>query len=466
MTRRFSALLLLLCLLAATLPSAARGQGGTPAGPVYVVQSGDTLWAIAQRFGVSLDALVSANHLSDANSLKAGDQLVIPGLEGMTGRLETRQVVFGETLASLSRRYQAPLAQLVKLNHLTAGAELYAGYNLIVPVSDNPSPELAHRSWLGSGQSLLEQAVLQGSNPWQVAAWNSLAHTWSGLAGTVLLSPGEDSAPAALPPDITSFSIDPLPMVQGKTIILRAAASAETRLGGSFQGHALSFFAQPDGSFAALQGIYGLLAPGIYPLTITSQAAGEPAFSLTQYVQVVAGGYATDPDLEVDPATIDPQVTRPEDVQWTALAQPVTPDKLWNGLFTAPVSKEFSTCWPSRYGNRRSYNNGAFTGFHTGLDFCGAVGNPIYAPAAGVVVFVGPLTVRGNATMIDHGWGVYTGYMHQSETLVQVGQKVEAGEQIGLVGNTGRVTGPHLHFEVWVGGVQVDPFDWLENSLP
>ena len=68
--------------------------------------------------------------------------------------------------------------------------------------------------------------------------------------------------------------------------------------------------------------------------------------------------------------------------------------------------------------------------------------------------------------MIDHGWGVYTGYLHQSEIMVKVGDHVEAGQVIGLVGGTGRVTGPHLHWEVWVGGVQVDPLEWLEKIFP
>ena len=68
--------------------------------------------------------------------------------------------------------------------------------------------------------------------------------------------------------------------------------------------------------------------------------------------------------------------------------------------------------------------------------------------------------------MIDHGLGVYSGYMHQEKILVEEGEQVETGQVIGIVGETGRVNGPHLHFEVWAGGVQVDPLDWLERSYP
>jgi murein DD-endopeptidase MepM/ murein hydrolase activator NlpD len=99
---------------------------------------------------------------------------------------------------------------------------------------------------------------------------------------------------------------------------------------------------------------------------------------------------------------------------------------------------------------------------------------PITAPAAGQVVFAGPLTVRGNTVFIDHGWGVFSGFFHQETILVNKGELVSAGQQIGTVGNTGRVNGAgdyegagaHLHWEVWVNGVQVDPLDWLSFEYP
>ena len=137
-----------------------------------------------------------------------------------------------------------------------------------------------------------------------------------------------------------------------------------------------------------------------------------------------------------------------------------------DGKFQNPVPAYLSECYPSLFGNRRSYNGSGYLYFHTGLDFCGQTGVEIYAPAAGRVVFVGELIVRGNATVIDHGWGVYTGYGHQSEIFVKEGDWVETGDLIGLVGETGRVTGPHLHWEVIVGGVQVDPLQWLGEAFP
>jgi murein DD-endopeptidase MepM/ murein hydrolase activator NlpD len=168
--------------------------------------------------------------------------------------------------------------------------------------------------------------------------------------------------------------------------------------------------------------------------------------------------------LVVPPDTIDPAVTGPELDQIRSIVAPASPTRLWEGLFASPAS--FPDCFSSRFGSRRAYNGGPYDSFHSGLDFCGGEGLPITAPADGTVVFAGPLTVRGNATIIDHGWGVYSGYWHQSEIGVKVGDHVSKGQQIGLVGGTGRVTGAHLHWEVWANGVQVDPMDWLNDVYP
>ncbi|HEX9893572.1 MAG TPA: M23 family metallopeptidase, partial [Gemmatimonadales bacterium] len=122
--------------------------------------------------------------------------------------------------------------------------------------------------------------------------------------------------------------------------------------------------------------------------------------------------------------------------------------------------------FPSVFGTRRSYNGSEFIYYHTGLDLYGSSTTPVLAPAAGRVAFASLLTVRGNTTYIDHGWGVFSGFLHQSEILVQPGELVEPGQIVGYVGGTGRVTGPHLHWEVWVGGVPVDPLTWTRSAFP
>ncbi len=155
----------------------------------------------------------------------------------------------------------------------------------------------------------------------------------------------------------------------------------------------------------------------------------------------------------------------PEQEIVEALLAPATPDRMWTGLFQLP-SDYYTEEFISVFGTRRNYNLGALYYYHTGVDLYGHTGVEIMASAPGVVVFAGPLAIRGNATYIDHGWGVYSGYFHQSEILVSEGETVEAGQIIGLIGSTGRSTGAHLHWEIWVGGVPVDPLDWNERSYP
>lgn len=463
-------LLLLVCLsLPAVSPAGA--QQAEPDGPVYVVQAGDFLWDIAQRFGVSQEELVQANQLSDPDQLREGQELVIPGLPGVRGRLVTRTVAFGDSLRGLSRQYGLAEADLARMNRLASPAGLYAGSSLILPET-GASPEGARRALLSAGQSLLELAVLQGSSPWKIVLANRLAGSAQALPQDVLLVPGAAPAgPSGLPGVVAALSIDPLPMRQGRTSLIRLQADAGLELVGSFIEQTVSFHPVPDG-YLALQGVHALRDPGLYLFRLEGKLPDGAAFAYEQKVRVQAVDYPFDRPLTVNPATIDPSVTRPEDAEWTALAQPVSPERLWDGLFRipSPFKQEYcletGDCWTSRFGNRRSYNGGPYNAFHTGLDIGGTTGTDIFAPAPGVVVFAGPLTVRGNATMIDHGWGVYTGYMHQSEIFVKVGERVEPGQLIGKVGATGRADGPHLHWEVWVGGVQVDPLEWLRQAYP
>lgn len=101
---------------------------------------------------------------------------------------------------------------------------------------------------------------------------------------------------------------------------------------------------------------------------------------------------------------------------------------------------------------------------HAGIDIAGRTGDYIAASKAGVVIFAGSQSGYGNLVLIDHGDGVVTAYGHQSRILVGDGQRVERGERIGDVGNTGRSTGPHLHFETRVHGNPVDPRKYLPKS--
>jgi murein DD-endopeptidase MepM/ murein hydrolase activator NlpD len=115
----------------------------------------------------------------------------------------------------------------------------------------------------------------------------------------------------------------------------------------------------------------------------------------------------------------------------------------------------------SPFGYRRS----PFTGrreFHEGIDIAAPVGAPIRVPADGVAVFAGRNGGYGRVVVVDHGYGFSTRYGHCSKILVSVGEKVKRGQVIARVGNTGRSTAPHLHYEVRVGKVAVNPYYYLK----
>ena len=125
-----------------------------------------------------------------------------------------------------------------------------------------------------------------------------------------------------------------------------------------------------------------------------------------------------------------------------------------------PANVEMLT---SSYGVRRDPFTGA-AAMHSGLDFRGPIGAPIYAAAKGKVSYVGQRSGYGNVVEISHGNGLVTRYAHMSRFASRVGQEVAPGDVIGAIGSTGRSTGPHLHFEVRINGRAVNPRPFLEAA--
>lgn len=128
--------------------------------------------------------------------------------------------------------------------------------------------------------------------------------------------------------------------------------------------------------------------------------------------------------------------------------------RLWDLPLKRPVPGKIN----SQFGQLRTFN-GEPRNKHNGVDFAGQTGDKILAAAAGKVILTGNFYFSGNTVFIDHGQGVVTTYMHMSEISVKTGNMVAAGDLVGLVGATGRVTGPHLHFGLYAQGVGVDPMD-------
>jgi murein DD-endopeptidase MepM/ murein hydrolase activator NlpD len=245
--------------------------------------------------------------------------------------------------------------------------------------------------------------------------------------------------------------------------MLRVDVVDGAALSGTFLGSPLTFF--PDGTPTRAVSLVGLpidSAPGVYPLELDVSAGGVSA-PLVVNIQVLGGQFRTE-SLSIPQdrlALLQADVDAAEAETIRQIMNVTTPTRYFDGPMGLPAAAAIT----SPFGSTRSYNGGTLLRLHTGTDFAGAPGAPIYAPAAGVVVFTGLLDVRGNATILDHGWGVFTGYWHQTESYVQVGAQVTPGQVIGTVGSSGRVTGPHLHWELWVNGHPVDAMQWVEMAF-
>jgi murein DD-endopeptidase MepM/ murein hydrolase activator NlpD len=140
--------------------------------------------------------------------------------------------------------------------------------------------------------------------------------------------------------------------------------------------------------------------------------------------------------------------------------------RLWQGPFRLPRPTRIT----SRFGAARMYN-GEVKSRHLGTDFAGAVGAPVRAAGRGVVALVADFYLAGKSVYIDHGGGLVTAYFHLSRADVTEGDTVVAGQWIGRVGKSGRVTGPHLHWVARYGVISVDPTSLLalersERTMP
>ncbi len=145
-----------------------------------------------------------------------------------------------------------------------------------------------------------------------------------------------------------------------------------------------------------------------------------------------------------------------------ALGELVESAEEWRAMQAAlPTSWPVQGTLTSGFGYRRSPFNHRVK-FHRGIDIYAPVGTPIRAPAPGVVITARWSSGYGRMLEIDHGYGIVTRYAHTSRIYVHVGDEVRRGQRIAAVGRTGHVTGPHLHFEVYVDGEPVDPLAYLE----
>jgi murein DD-endopeptidase MepM/ murein hydrolase activator NlpD len=219
---------------------------------------------------------------------------------------------------------------------------------------------------------------------------------------------------------------------------------------------------------STLHGLIGVdleKAPGRYEWKVSWPAAKGNAESCSVTIIVRGGKFPTE-HLKVEKQFVAPdpeQLKRAEEDQkkMRAIYDTVTPKRLWEGKFRLPL-KDVTT--GGNFGRRRVLNGEAHSP-HAGVDFPAAAGTAVFASQSGKVVLAENLYYSGNTVVIDHGYGIYTMYAHLSEIGVRPGEMVKVGGEIGKVGATGRVTGPHLHWGLTIDHARVNAMQIAQREL-
>lgn len=254
---------------------------------------------------------------------------------------------------------------------------------------------------------------------------------------------------------------------QGSLLIVEVAgAKPLTEFAGDWDGRAIPFWREGEKS-GSLHGLIGVdleKPPGRYAWKVSWKNAAGEAMSCSAFVTVRAGKFPTE-RLAVEKQFVQPdpeQQKRAEEDQkkMRAIFETVTPERYWDGKFLLPLK---GVTKGGNFGRRRILNGEARSP-HTGVDFPALAGTPVFAAQAGKVVLAEELYYSGNTVVIDHGYGIYTLYAHLSAIEVKPGDSVTPAAEVGKVGATGRVTGPHLHWGLTVERARVNAMEIVQHK--
>jgi hypothetical protein len=284
--------------------------------------------------------------------------------------------------------------------------------------------------------------------------------------------PGVPDWSTALAPPPPAMTLVPEPVRQGRTLFVEvhvddpAAPLTVSGTLGVEETSPLPFFSMGGTRFAALTGVATNQPPG--ELLVTAHARnglGLESSNQSVTVGIADGGFSFQ-QLTVAPhllELVDPEVREQERLTLATVVAESRPEPLWRGLFLLPVDGPLTTT----HGARRAYLDPAGRAMaslqHAGVDLAAPAGTPVAAPGAGVVAFTGTWSIRGNVVVLDHGAGVHSVFAHLASIAVSSGQAVSRRQMVGRVGSTGLSTGPHLHWEIRVTGVAVEPLEWTRR---
>lgn len=471
---------------------------------VHVVQRGENLFRIALRYNLSTEEVAAANGITDVSSILVGQRLIIPIEPTSVTERQVHRVVAGETLRSIAELYGKSSEELSDLNNIANVNQIYIGQEiLITPGEDDlvtPTPEITPTTETASDSQTEETGIIPTPVPTQraivsddpsiavihtvqagetlfriglqydlsvndLAQANNLLDPTQIYAGQQLIIPGIEPPQLALdlPDFVTEFFVNPLIFVEGRTGRIEIQTSEPSTVGGQFLNQELRIITQDNGTrHNILIGIPMFTEANIYELSLNIVDSAGNIIPISANIQVIAGGYGRQTITIENEELLSEAVENEEISLIVRSTSSFNPIKSWNTSLSLPAAATMNGV----FGTIRSYNGSAFNRFHRGVDFAGAPGTPVLAAADGTVVIADALNIRGNTVVIDHGWGVYTLYAHQNVLFVSPGDTVTSGQAIGTIGSTGRITGPHLHWEVWINGVSVDPLQWVQEQFP
>jgi len=272
------------------------------------------------------------------------------------------------------------------------------------------------------------------------------------------------SSPA--PPEVKNIFWQPNEVKEGSPVLVSAELSGPAlAVDGTWLGKRIRFSrSDKPRVWVAIAGADVDQKPGSFELHVSATIRGHRVH-LAKAIDVKQADFGTG-EVNVAQDYVNPtpeeqrQIARDELLKKHALAR-LTPQPLWNGNFIKPVDAEPT---PS-FGESRVMNEEK-TSRHLGTDFPVKEGSPVLASNAGVVALAAPLFYEGNCVIIDHGDRLFTVYMHLDKLRVYPGERIRKHAEIGMSGRTGRVTGPHLHFEVVWNENHLDPVQLLGLTLP
>jgi murein DD-endopeptidase MepM/ murein hydrolase activator NlpD len=246
------------------------------------------------------------------------------------------------------------------------------------------------------------------------------------------------------------FEVAPSHVHNGETLKLTAEGAARrARLG----GRTVELFPQADGKSFGLMPIPVLEKPDVYTLEFLNE---NGVVLHSQPIRVENAHYPSQ-NIVIAKAIAGLKASPGEQATVSVFRTAVSPVRYWQEPLAPPVPG----CLTSPFGVLRLHNGRPTGDFHAGVDQRGAAGTPIHPVAAGVVKIVRKWNLRGGTVAVDHGQGMKSIYLHMSSFVAKEGDHVGTGDVLGHIGSTGRSTGPHVHWTLYVDGVPVNPGQWM-----